>query len=146
MEAQRGTSMSIAIDGIKLFSSGAMTNLWPLAIYFLAVVLLVIGMLAISYFLGERHKGHATDEPYESGVPIIGSARQRLSAKFYLVAVFFVIFDLESVFIIAWAVAMRQLGWAGYAEILIFIGVLVAALIYIWRLGALDWGPKRRYK
>ena len=121
-----------------------MNNLWPLGIYFLAAILIVSAMLIISFFLGEHHKDHATDEPYESGVPIFGTARQRLSAKFYLVAVFFVIFDLESVFIIAWAVAMRQVGWAGYAEILIFIGVLAAALIYLWRLGALDWGPKSR--
>jgi NADH-quinone oxidoreductase subunit A len=77
-------------------------------------------------------------------MPIITSAHQRLTAKFYLVAVFFVIFDLESVFVISWAVAMRQLGWAGYAEIMIFIGVLMAALIYIWRLGVLDWGPRGR--
>ncbi len=116
--------------------------LWPMAVYFLAVIILIAAMLGISFVLGEHHKGHATDEPYESGVPIIGSARQRLTAKYYLVAVFFVIFDLESVFIIAWAVAIRQLGWAGFAEILIFIGVLVAALVYLWRLGALDWGPK----
>lgn len=127
-----------------MLSSVELNSLWPLAVYFLAVLLLVAAMLAVSYILGEHHTGHATDEPYESGVPIIGSARQRLSAKFYLVAVFFVIFDLESVFIVAWAVAIRQLGWAGYAEILIFIGVLVAALIYLWRLGALEWGPKGR--
>ena len=127
-----------------MLSSVELNSLWPLAVYFLAVLLLVAAMLAVSYILGEHHTGHATNEPYESGVPIIGSARQRLSAKFYLVAVFFVIFDLESVFIVAWAVAIRQLGWAGYAEILIFIGVLVAALIYLWRLGALEWGPKGR--
>jgi NADH-quinone oxidoreductase subunit A len=65
-----------------------------------------------------------------------------LTAKFYLVAMFFVIFDLEAVFVIAWALAARPLGWAGYIEILIFIGVLMAALVYLWRLGALDWGTR----
>jgi len=129
-----------------MLPSDVINNLWPMAIYFLAVIFLILAMLIISFFLGERHRGHATDEPYESGLPIITSARQRLTAKFYLVAVFFVIFDLESVFVIAWAVAMRQLGWAGYAEIMIFIGVLMAALIYIWRLGVLDWGPRGRNK
>jgi NADH-quinone oxidoreductase subunit A len=69
----------------------------------------------------------------------------RLSAKFYLVAMFFVIFDLEAIFIFAWAVAGRALGWAGYWEILIFSGVLMAALIYLWRLGALDWGSIQRH-
>ncbi len=123
----------------------SISDLWPMAVYFIFVIILIVAMLVISYLLGEHHKGHATDDPYESGSMLISSARVRLSAKFYLVAVFFVIFDLESVFIITWAVAIRQLGWAGYAEILVFIGILVAALIYLWRLGALDWGPKSSY-
>ena len=67
-----------------------------------------------------------------------------VSAKFYLVAMFFVIFDLEAVFIFAWAIAARELGWAGYCEILVFIAILLAALAYLWRLGALDWSPSRR--
>ena len=117
-------------------------ELWPIGVYFIAVVVLLAGMLSISWVLGERHKEHATDEPFESGMPITGTARQRLTAKFYLVAMFFVIFDLEAVFIIAWALAARPLGWAGYIEILIFIGVLLAALVYLWRLGALDWGTR----
>jgi NADH-quinone oxidoreductase subunit A len=117
-------------------------QLWPLGIYFVAVVILMVIILALSYVLGERHQEHATSEPYEAGMPIIGSARLRLNAKFYLVAMFFVIFDLEAVFVIAWALAARPLGWAGYTEILIFIGVLLAALVYLWRLGALDWGDK----
>jgi NADH-quinone oxidoreductase subunit A len=117
-------------------------GLWPLGVYFILVVILLAVMLFLSYVLGERHKEQATDEPYESGVPIIGTARQRLTAKFYLVAMFFVIFDLETVFIVAWALTARSLGWAGYIEILIFIGVLLAALIYLWRLGALDWNKR----
>lgn len=117
-------------------------ELWPIGVYFIAVVVLLAGMLSISWVLGERHKERATDEPFESGMPITGTARQRLTAKFYLVAMFFVIFDLEAVFIIAWALAARPLGWAGYIEILIFIGVLLAALVYLWRLGALDWGTR----
>lgn len=115
---------------------------WPLGVYFIIVVILMGIILTLSYILGERHKGRATDEPYEAGVPVIGSARQRLNARFYLVAMFFVIFDLEAVFIIAWALAVRPLGWAGFIEILIFIGVLMVALVYLWRLGALDWGSQ----
>jgi NADH-quinone oxidoreductase subunit A len=110
--------------------------------YFILVVMLLAVMLFLSYVLGEKHKEQATDEPYEAGAPIIGTARQRLTAKFYLVAMFFVIFDLETVFIVAWALTARSLGWAGYIEILIFIGVLLAALIYLWRLGALDWNKR----
>jgi NADH-quinone oxidoreductase subunit A len=117
-------------------------GLWPLGAYFILVVILLAVMLFLSYILGERHKEQATDEPYESGAPIIGTARQRLTAKFYLVAMFFVIFDLETVFIVAWALTARSLGWTGYIEILIFIGVLLAALVYLWRLGALDWNKR----
>jgi len=103
-------------------------------------------MIALSHVLGQRHQDRATGEPYESGIVSTGSARLRLSAKFYLVALFFVIFDLEAVFLFAWAIAFRELGWVGYVEILVFIGILVAALIYLWRLGALDWGPVDRRK
>lgn len=116
--------------------------LWPLALYTGLVFVVVGGMLAISYLLGERHKDRSTGEPYESGIATTGSARLRLSARFYLVAMFFVIFDLEAVFIFAWALSVRDVGWLGYVEILIFIVVLLAALVYLWRLGALDWGPR----
>src|SRR5262249_7716977 len=101
-------------------------------------------MLAVSYLLGQRHLGRATGEPYESGIVSTGSAQLRCPAQFYLVAMLFVIFDLEAVFIFAWAVAFRELGWAGYAGAMVFIGVIVAALIYAWRVGALDWGSKGR--
>lgn len=119
-------------------------TLWPLLVYFAVVIILAAGMLGISYVLGERHKEQATGEPYESGILSTGSARIRLSAKFYLVAMFFVIFDLEAVFIFAWAIAWRELGWVGYIEVVVFIVILLAALIYLWRLGALDWGTSRR--
>src|SRR5690242_1892311 len=101
--------------------------LWPLLVYFAAVILLVATMLGLSYLLGQRHDQPATGQPYESGIVSTGSARLLLSADFYLVAMFFVIFDLEAVFLFAWAVAARQVGWAGYIEALIFIGILVAA-------------------
>ena len=114
--------------------------LWPLGVYFAAVVLMVVVMIAVSYVLGERHRERQTDEPYESGIASTGSARVRFDIKFYLIAMFFVIFDLEAVFIFAWAVSIRETGWTGYWEMLIFIGILAAALVYIWKLGALEWG------
>lgn len=120
-------------------------TLWALGIYFVIVLLLVIAMLVVSYVLGQRHHEHATGSPYESGIVSAGSAQVRLSAKFYLVAMFFVVFDLEAAFIFAWAVAGHELGWRGYWEIVIFIGVLIAALAYLWRLGALDWNVVRRH-
>ncbi len=117
--------------------------LWPLVLYFGVVLILVAGMIGVSYVLGERHRDRATGDPYESGIVSTGSARLRISVRFYLVAMFFVVFDLEAVFIFAWAVALREVGWSGYIEALVFIGVLVATLVYLWREGALDWGPAR---
>lgn len=118
--------------------------IWPLAAYFIAVILLVAVMIGLSHVLGQRHTGRATGEPYESGVVSTGSAQLRLSARFYLVAILFVIFDLEVVFLIAWAIAFRDLGWTGFYGALTFVGILVVGLVYEWRVGALDWGPSTR--
>lgn len=120
-------------------------TLWALGIYFVVTLFLVTAMLVVSYLLGQRHYEKDTGVPYESGIASEGSAHVRLSAKFYLVAMFFVIFDLEAAFIFAWAVAGRDLGWTGYWEMLIFTGVLMIALVYLWRLGALDWGSIQRH-
>lgn len=116
--------------------------LWPLVAYFAFVVVLVAAVLIVSYLLGQRHSEPATGEPYEGGIVSEGSARVRFSVRYYLVAMFFVVFDLEAVFLFAWAGAARELGWAGYCEVLLFVGVLVAALIYLWKVGALDWARK----
>lgn len=120
--------------------------LWPLVLFFFIVLLVPAGMIALSALLGQRHSEHATGSPYESGIVSEGSAEARFSVRFYLIAMFFVVFDLEAVFIISWAIAAREAGWAGYLEILFFTIILVATLAYLWRLGALDWGPKTRRK
>ena len=112
--------------------------MWPIFAYFAFVVVLVSAVLLVSYLLGPRHSEPATGEPYEGGIVSEGSAHVRFSVRYYLVAMFFVVFDLEAVFLFAWAAAARRLGWAGYCEVLLFVGVLVAALIYLWRIGALD--------
>ncbi|MCC6731083.1 MAG: NADH-quinone oxidoreductase subunit A [Chthonomonadales bacterium] len=122
----------------------SITPLWALAVYFGAVVLVVAGMLVLSWLLGPRHRQPQTAQPYEGGIVSTGSARVRFDASFYLVAMFFVVFDLEAAFLFAWAVAAREVGWAGYVEMLVFVVVLAAALFYLWRLGALDWGAYRR--
>lgn len=119
--------------------------MWPLGIYFVVVLALVVGMLVVSHLLGQRHKEPATGSPYEGGILSEGSAHVRLAAKFYLVAMFFVIFDLEAVFLFAWAVAARTLGWPAFWEAAIFVAVLVAVLVYLWRIGALDWSNNTKY-
>ena len=119
------------------------TEYWPFAIYAALVAVVAAGMLGISALLGQRHRGGAMGEPYESGVIATGSSRLRMSIRFYLVAILFVIFDLEVIYIFAWAISIRELGWSGYGGVMVFIGILVAALVYEWRMGALDWARPR---
>jgi NADH-quinone oxidoreductase subunit A len=121
-----------------------MAQMWPIIVYFFLALAIVAGMMGVSYVLGQRHHERATGSPYEAGIVSEGSAQVRFSAKFYLTAMFFVIFDLEAVFIYAWAISALTLGWSGYLEILFFIVILAATLVYLWRLGALDWAPKAR--
>ena len=116
--------------------------MWPLVAYFVFVVVLVTAVLVVSYLLGPRHSEPATGQAYEGGIVSEGSARVRFSVRYYLVAMFFVVLDLETVFLFAWAGAARELGWAGYCEVLLFVGVLLAALVYLWKVGALDWARK----
>jgi NADH-quinone oxidoreductase subunit A len=112
--------------------------LGSLAVYAAAALAVAAAMIGLSYILGEKHSGRATGEPYESGLPSIGSAWSRVDVRYYRMAMFFVIFDLESIFIYGWAVAVRQVGWTGYWAIVVFIGTLLAALLYLWKMGALD--------
>ncbi len=118
--------------------------LWPFLVYAGGVLGAVAFMVGASFFLGERHNDRATNEPYEGGTLPVGSARMRLSAKFYLVAMAFVIFDLEAVFVFGWASAFRKTGWTGYIGLLVFLAVLVAGLIYEWKIGALEWASSAR--
>jgi NADH-quinone oxidoreductase subunit A len=115
--------------------------IWPFIIFAVIVFSLIGIMIALSYILGERHKEKMTDEPYESGIPPTGDARLRFSSSFYLIAMFFVIFDLDAAFIMLWAVSFRELGLPGYIGIVIFISILMVLLIYELSIGALDFGP-----
>lgn len=123
-------------------------SLMPFLVYSLSVVGVLAATLLISWMAGSRTRHRrATDQPFESGVVSVGNADElRLSVEFYLVAMFFVIFDVEAIFLFAWAVAFFELGWRGYLGSAVFIIVLLAALVYEWRIGALDWGVKRRVR
>ena len=125
--------------------------LWPLLLYAIVVVVLLTAILILSYLLGQHHRDRATNKPYEGGIEQTGSARLRFSAQFYLVAMLFVIFDVEAVFIILWALGFYELGWPGYIGVAIFIGQLVVVLVYEWGIGALNIGTDakkilKRYK
>ncbi len=121
-----------------------MDKLWPFAIYAAAVVFIIAVMLGLSSLLGQQHREPQTGTPYESGVPTVGPIQARVGAEFYLVAAFFVVFDVETIFLFAWAVAGRSLGWGGFAALAVFVGLLASALGYLWRVGALDWGRRIR--
>ena len=102
------------------------------------------GSVLLSQFLGPRKPTPEKLAPYECGVPPVGDARERLSVKYYLVAMVFLLFDIEVAFLYPWAMALRDIGWPGYIQIVLFTAVLAAGYIYIWRKGILDWGPQKR--
>jgi NADH-quinone oxidoreductase subunit A len=115
--------------------------LWPWLVYAILVVFMAATMLGLSYVLGQRHNEPSTGIPYESGMTPTGSARVRFPTDFYLIALFFIVFDVESVFIVTWAIGAKVLGWTGFVSAAIFIGILFVALLYLWRVGALEVGP-----
>ncbi len=119
---------------------------WALAIFLLGVLGLCAFMLLLSSVLGSRSWGRSKNEPFESGIVSTGDTRLRFSAKFYLVAMLFVIFDIEALFLFAWAVTVRESGWAGFIGATIFVSILVAGLVYEASIGALDWSPSGRRK
>ena len=120
------------------------SHIWPLALFLVMLCGLIVLMLTLPALLGGRRVSRAVNEPYECGIVPVGSTHFRMPIPFYLFAIFFVIFDLEVVFLFAWAVAVMETGWLGFTEALIFILILFAALIYLWRLGALDWRTQRQ--
>ncbi|KRW61242.1 NADH-quinone oxidoreductase subunit A [Pseudomonas sp. TTU2014-080ASC] len=122
----------------------AMSQNWAFAVFLLGVCGLIAFMLGLSSLLGSKAWGRSKNDPFESGMLPVGSARLRLSAKFYLVAMLFVIFDVEALYLFAWAVSVRESGWAGLIEATVFIAILLAGLVYLWRIGALDWAPEGR--
>ncbi|WP_173634834.1 NADH-quinone oxidoreductase subunit A [Paramixta manurensis] len=117
---------------------------WAFAVFVVIALGLCCFMLAGGWLLGGRARARHKNTPFESGIDPVGSTHIRLSAKFYLVAMFFVIFDVEALYLYAWSTSIRESGWVGFAEATIFILVLLAGLVYLVRIGALDWAPARR--
>lgn len=112
-----------------------------LVIFGAMVLILAAVLMGLAVFIGQRKKNVEKSRPYESGIIPTGSARLKAPVPFYLVAIFFLIFDVEGAFIFSWAIAFRDLGWAGWLQICFFIIVLLAGLIYIWQKKGLEWGP-----
>ena len=119
---------------------------WAIIAFVIGVTFLCVFMLTVPLLLGGKSWGRAKQEQFESGVVGAGGARIRLSAKFYLVAIFFVVFDLEALYLYAWATSVREVGWVGFATAAVFILVLLVGLIYELSTGALNWAPSDRLK
>jgi len=98
----------------------------------------------LSSLLGPRKPSPEKAAPYECGMPPVGDARERQSVKFYLVAMIFLLFDIEIAFLYPWAMALRDLQWAGYLQVILFMGLLLAGYVYVWRKGVLDWGSEKQ--
>ena len=126
--------------------TGGVEPLWPLLVYGGLVLALAAALLAVSRLLGQQHSARSRDLPYESGMNPTGSARLRYGVHFYAVGIFFILFDVEVVFLYAWAVAFRELGWPGYVEAVLFVVTLFLGLISVWKWGGLDWSPSRRMR
>src|ERR671918_591332 len=110
------------------------------------VIMIVAGVgfgalsIALGRLLGPRNPTPEKLAPYECGMPPVGDARERQSVKFYLVAMIFLLFDIEIAFLYPWAMALRDLGWTGFLQVALFMLLLLAGYVYVWRKGALDWG------
>ncbi len=117
----------------------------PILLFIGAAVLFAGGAILLSSLAGPRRPLPAKSEPYECGMAPVGLARERFSIKFYLVAMLFIVFDIEIIFLVPWAVIYRELGWFGFLEMGGFLLVLVLGLAYVWRKGGLEWDePEHR--
>jgi NADH-quinone oxidoreductase subunit A len=112
----------------------------PLLIHILAALAVALGIVGLSWLLGKRRPTRAKMSPYECGMAPIGDARQRFSVKFYLVAMLFILFDVEAVFLYPWAVILRDLKMFGFFEMLVYIVIVLVGFFYVWKKGVLDWG------
>jgi NADH-quinone oxidoreductase subunit A len=119
-------------------------GIFSLVLFGILILALIAVLLFISNWLGEKKPNPEKLRPYESGIIPTGTARLQYPVPFYLVAIFFLLFDVEGTYIFAWAIAWEKLGWAGWLQISFFIVLLILGLVYVWKKGGLEWGPTRR--
>src|SRR5882757_140402 len=112
----------------------------PLMIHFLLAGALATALVTLSWIIGFRKPNRAKMSPYECGMTPIGDARERFSVKFYMVAMLFILFDVEAVFLYPWAVILKDLKMFGFWEMLVYVGIMLVGFFYVWKKGALDWG------
>ena len=117
---------------------------FPVLVQGIIAVGLATVLIALSYLLGKKVRNKIKDIPYESGITPTGDARQSFSVKFYLVAMLFILFDIEAIFLYPWAVVYRDLKMFGFIEMLVFVVLILSGFVYIWKKGALDWSQSDR--
>ncbi len=117
-----------------------MTRYFPLAVVMVVAAVLAFALLGLANLLGPRRPSQVKSSPFECGSIPIGSARERFGVKFYVVALLFIVFDVEAVFVYPWAVQLHELGWGGYVSMAIFVFTLLVGLVYVVKKGVLDWG------
>jgi NADH-quinone oxidoreductase subunit A len=136
---------TLPIDAPIIFSAGELPPdfqaLLSLALYVAMAIGLVGVLMFLAWWLGDRVRGEAKDQPYESGIVPTTEASLATPVPFYLVAIFFIVFDVEMIFVVSWAVAYDLLGWAGFLQVFFFIFILFVGLVHLWKTGGLDWGP-----
>jgi len=115
----------------------------PLLMHFGIAAGLASAIVVLSWLIGQHKPGRSKMSPYECGMQPVGDARGRFSVKFYLVAMLFILFDVEAVFLYPWAVVLRDLKMFGFWEMLVYIAILLVGLFYVWKKGVLDWGPSQ---
>ena len=121
-----------------------MSNYVPILIQLILAVGLAVGLVAISELIGWRRRSKVKSAAYECGITPQGDANRGFAVKFYLVAIVFILFDVEAVFLLPWAVVFRQLKWLGFIEMLVYIGIVLTGFAYIWQKGVLDWNQPER--
>jgi len=117
---------------------------FPVLVQGILAVVIAAALIIISYLFGKRVKNSVKDMPYESGIRPVGDARGRFSVKFYLVAMLFILFDIEAIFLYPWAVVYRELKWFGFVEMLLFVILILSGFFYMWKKGALEWSHPER--
>jgi len=111
----------------------------PIIVLIVIALAFAVGTIVMSHLIGPRKPSAVKLAPYECGMPLVGSARERLSIKFYIIAMLFIVFDIEAVFLYPWAVVFKRLGMFGFAEMGVFIFILLVGYVYVWKKGALEW-------
>lgn len=118
------------------------TRYLPLLIHVLAAAAVGGAIITLSWLLGQRKPTRAKMSPYECGMEPVGDARERFSVKFYLVGMLFILFDVEAIFMYPWAVILKDLKMFGFWEMIVYIGIVLVGLFYVWKKGVLDWGQR----